>query len=121
ANSLWMQCAWASLLCLTGKYNELLALVIFGVLIFYALTILGIFILRKTKPDAPRPYKAFAYPVLPALYIITATLLAFLLLLFETNFTLPGLGIILSGIPVYYFIVRKKDGLLKVQVTDQTL
>ena len=104
-----------------NKYNELLALVIFGVLIFYALTILGIFILRKTRPDAPRPYKAFAYPVLPALYIITATLLAFLLLLFETNFTLPGLGIILSGIPVYYFIVRKKDGLLKVQVTDQTL
>jgi APA family basic amino acid/polyamine antiporter len=119
ANSLWMQCAWASLLCLTGKYNELLALVIFGVLIFYALTILGIFILRKTRPDAPRPYKAFAYPILPALYIMTATILAFLLLLFETNFTLPGLGIILSGIPVYYFIVRKKDKLLKVQVTDQ--
>jgi len=119
ANSLWMQCAWASLLCLTGKYNELLALVIFGVLIFYALTIFGIFVLRRTRPDAPRPYKAFAYPVLPALYIIIATVLALLLLIFETNFTLPGLGIILAGIPVYYFIMRKKDGQLKVQVTDQ--
>jgi APA family basic amino acid/polyamine antiporter len=107
ANSLWMQCVWASLLCLTGNYNELLALVIFGVLIFYALTILGIFILRKKHPDMARPYKAFGYPVLPALYIILATALAALLLIFETNFTLPGLGVILLGIPVYYIMMRK--------------
>jgi APA family basic amino acid/polyamine antiporter len=108
ANSLWMQCVWASVLCLTGKYNDLLALVIFGVLIFYVLTILGIFILRRTRPNAVRPYKAFGYPVLPALYIVTATILAILLLIFETNFTLPGLAIILLGIPVYYFIMSKK-------------
>ncbi|HYF68300.1 MAG TPA: amino acid permease [Ohtaekwangia sp.] len=108
ANSLWMQCLWASLLCLTGKYNELLALVIFGVLIFYALTIFGIFILRKTQPETPRPYKAFGYPYLPALYIIIASCLAFLLLIFETNFTLPGLGIILFGIPVYYAIMKRQ-------------
>ncbi|WP_276371378.1 amino acid permease [Chryseolinea sp. H1M3-3] len=114
ANSLWMQGAWASLLCLTGKYNDLLALVIFGVLVFYALTILGIFILRRTQPHAPRPYRAFGYPVLPALYIATATVLALLLLVFETNFTLPGLGIILLGIPVYYFIMSKKDATVKV-------
>jgi APA family basic amino acid/polyamine antiporter len=108
SNSLWMQCAWASLLCLTGKYNDLLALVIFGVLIFYALTILGIFILRRTQPHTVRPYKAFGYPVLPGLYILIATILAFLLLVFEMKFTLPGLAIILLGIPVYYFVVNKK-------------
>lgn len=119
ANSLWMQCLWASLLCLTGKYNELLAFVIFGVLIFYALTILGIFILRRTRPDAPRPYKAFAYPVLPALYIAVATALAILLLIVETNFTVPGLAIILAGIPVYYFIARKKDPSRKIPATNQ--
>jgi APA family basic amino acid/polyamine antiporter len=107
ASSLWMQCVWAFLLCLKGKYNELLALVIFDVLIFYALTILGIFILRKKHPEIPRPYKAFGYPVLPALYIILATALAALLLIFETNFTLPGLGVILLGIPVYYIMMRK--------------
>jgi len=107
AQSLWMQGAWASLLCLTGKYNELLALVMFGVLIFYALTILGIFVLRKKKPELPRPYKAFGYPVLPTLYIIVALGLAVLLLIFEASYTLPGLGIILLGIPVYYGMMRR--------------
>jgi APA family basic amino acid/polyamine antiporter len=107
ANSLWMQCAWASLLCLTGKYNDLLALVIFGVLIFYVLTILGIYILRKRRPDMPRPYKAFGYPVLPALYILVASALAILLLIFESQYTLPGLIVILLGIPVYYMAMRK--------------
>jgi APA family basic amino acid/polyamine antiporter len=114
ANSLWMQGAWASLLCLTGKYNDLLALVIFGVLIFYALTILGIFILRRTQPDTPRPYKAFGYPILPILYIVTATILALLLLVVETRFTLPGLAIILAGIPVYYFMMSRKNTLVKI-------
>lgn len=114
ANSLWMQCVWASVLCLTGKYNDLLALVIFGVLIFYVLTIVGIFILRRTRPNAVRPYKAFGYPVLPALYIVTATMLAILLLIFEMNYTLPGLAIILLGIPVYYFIMSKKVAAVKI-------
>lgn len=108
--SLWMQCAWASVLCLSGRYNELLALVIFGVLIFYVLTILGVFVLRKKQPSLPRPYRAFGYPVLPALYIVMATGLAILLLFFETQYTLPGLGIILLGIPVYYWMMRKTDG-----------
>ncbi|HEY8937678.1 MAG TPA: amino acid permease [Cyclobacteriaceae bacterium] len=105
--SLWLQCFWASALCLTGKYNDLLALVIFGVLIFYVLTIIGIYILRKKRPDANRPYKAFGYPVLPAVYIIVASGLAVLLLIFETRYTLPGLGIILLGIPVYFFVLNK--------------
>lgn len=107
-NSLWMQCIWASALCLTGKYNDLLALVIFGVLVFYVLTIAGIYILRRKQPDTPRPYKAFGYPVLPAIYIVVATGLAVLMLIFETRYTLPGLGIILAGVPVYYWIYRMK-------------
>ncbi|ASZ11404.1 amino acid permease [Chitinophaga pendula] len=104
---LWIQCFWASLLCLTGRYGDLLALVIFGVLIFYVLTIVGIFILRRRQPDMPRPYKAFGYPVLPAIYIAIASTLALLLLRFEMNYTLPGLGIILLGIPLYYLAMRR--------------
>lgn len=107
AKGLWIQCIWASLLCLSGRYGDLLALVIFGVLIFYVLTILGIFILRKKQPDNPRPYKAFGYPVLPLLYIVVAVSLALLLLIFEANYTLPGLGIILLGIPLYYIGRRR--------------
>jgi basic amino acid/polyamine antiporter, APA family len=107
AFSLWIQCFWASALCLTGEYNNLLALVIFGVLIFYILTILGIYRLRRTRPDMPRPYKALGYPFLPAVYIVVAAVLAVLLLIFETQYTLPGLGIILSGVPVYYLLIRQ--------------
>jgi APA family basic amino acid/polyamine antiporter len=108
ANGLWIQCVWASLLCLSGKYGDLLTLVIFGVLIFYVLTILGIFILRKKQPDAPRPYKAFGYPVLPLIYVVVAISLALLLLVFETGYALPGLGIILLGIPLYFVAVRSQ-------------
>lgn len=106
--SLWTQCLWASILCLSGKYNDLLALVIFGVLVFYVLTIIGIYILRIKRPDEERTYKAFGYPFLPAIYILVATVLAILLLIFETNYTLPGLGIILLGIPIYYLMLKKK-------------
>ena len=81
---------------------------IFGVLIFYVLTIIGIYILRVKRPGMDRPYKAFGYPFLPAVYIIIATSLAILLLIFETSYTLPGLGIILLGIPLYYIILRKR-------------
>ena len=110
STSLWMQCFWASALCLTGKYNDLLALVIFGVLIFYVLTIIGIYILRRKRPDIVRTYKAFGYPVLPAIYILVASALAILLLIFETSYTLPGLAIILLGIPVYYFTLKNSAG-----------
>lgn len=103
---LWIQCAWASLLCLSGKYNDLLAMVIFGVLVFYVITIIGIFILRKTRPDVPRSYKAFGYPVLPALYVLIAFSLAVLLLIYEPNYAIPGLGIILLGIPLYFIALR---------------
>ncbi len=101
--ALWAQCVWASALCLTGKYGDLLDFVVIIVLIFYILTIYGIFILRKKRPDAERPYKAFGYPILPALYLIVATALSIGLLL--TKFSTCGWGVLimLLGIPVYYF------------------
>ncbi len=104
---LWLQALWASLLCLSGKYGDLLAMVIFGVLVFYVITILGIFILRKTRPDVPRSYKAFGYPVLPAIYVLVALSLAILLLIYEPRYAIPGLGIILLGIPLYLFAKKE--------------
>jgi APA family basic amino acid/polyamine antiporter len=104
--ALWMQFFWASVLCLSGKYGDLLDFIIFTVLIFYILTIAGIFKLRKTQPDLPRPYKAFGYPVIPILYIILASFICVVLLKFKPNYTWPGLIIVLLGIPIY-FIVQK--------------
>ncbi|HVU98232.1 MAG TPA: amino acid permease [Puia sp.] len=110
SRALWTQCAWASVLCLSGQYNELLAYVIFVVLIFYILTILGIFRLRRTRPDLPRPYKAFGYPVLPGLYILLAGSLCILQLIYTPRFTVRGLAIVLLGIPIYYVITKKNKG-----------
>ncbi len=104
--ALVVQAIWASLLCLSGTYSDLLDYVIFAVLIFFVLIVLGIFILRKKKPDAERPYKAWGYPVVPALYILVAAAIAVDLLIFKKEYTVPGLLIVLLGIPVYY--VRKK-------------
>ncbi len=100
-NSLWMQCAWACLLCLSGQYGNLLDYVIFAVLVFYVLTILALFRLRRTQPDAPRPYKAVGYPVLPALYIVMATWICGVLLRYKPQYTWPGLILVLLGLPVY--------------------
>lgn len=102
ANALWIQCAWACFLCLTGQYGNLLDYVIFAVLIFYIITIIGIFRLRKTMPNAERPIKAFGYPVLPIIYIAMATFICIVLLIEKPMYTYPGLGIVLLGIPVYY-------------------
>ncbi|MFM8771437.1 MAG: APC family permease [Candidatus Kapaibacterium sp.] len=101
AASLWMQAVWASALCLSGKYGDLLDYVVFAVLIFYVLTILGIFRLRSTRPDAPRPIKAVGYPVLPALYIVLALSICVCLLIYKPNYSWPGLLIVASGVPVY--------------------
>ncbi len=68
--ALWAQCIVATILCLSGKYGDLLDMISFVVVIFYVLTIIGIFILRKQRPDIERPYKAFGYPVLPAIYVL---------------------------------------------------
>jgi APA family basic amino acid/polyamine antiporter len=100
--SLVLQCIWGSLLTLTGRYGDLLDYVIFAVLLFYILTIAGIFVLRRTRPEMERPYRAIGYPVLPALYIVIAGLIEILLLLYKPNYTWPGLIIVLLGIPVYY-------------------
>lgn len=100
--SLWWQCGWACLLTLTGRYGDLLDYVIFAVVLFYIVTIAGIFVLRRTQPDLPRPYKAAGYPILPALYIVLAGLIEVLLLLYKPNYTWPGLIIVLLGIPVYF-------------------
>jgi APA family basic amino acid/polyamine antiporter len=105
---LWIQCVWASVLCLSGRYGDLLDYVIFTVLIFYILTIIGIFRLRLKRPDLERPYKAFGYPVLPAFYILAAGTICISLLFYKPQFTFPGLGIVLLGIPIYYAIWKRK-------------
>jgi APA family basic amino acid/polyamine antiporter len=104
--ALLTQGVWAILLTLSGSYNDLLDYVIFAVLLFYVLTIAGLFVLRRTRPNLDRPYKAFGYPVLPALYIGAGGLIEILLLLYKPNYTWPGLIIVLLGLPVY-FIWRK--------------
>jgi APA family basic amino acid/polyamine antiporter len=101
-NALWWQCVWAGVLCLSGKYGDLLDYLMAVVILFYAFTILGIFILRKKEPQIERPIKAPLFPFLPALYIVLALILVVILYMEKPQFTLPGLGIVLLGIPVYY-------------------
>jgi len=103
--ALWAQFIVAAVLCLSGKYGDLLDMISFVVVIFYVLTILGIFILRKKKPGMPRPYKAFGYPVLPALYILMGLSFCTLLIIYKPEFTWPGLIIALIGIPLYFIAV----------------
>lgn len=129
AVALILQCVWACFLVLprtrSGKivagveeygnlYGALLDYVVFAVLIFYILTIIGLFILRKTRPDAERPYRAFGYPIIPAVYIIAATVISLVLLFYKPQTSLPGLAIVLSGVPVYFIwksLSAKTDGL----------
>ncbi len=106
--ALWAQCIVAGLLCLSGRYGDLLDMVCFIVVIFYILTIIGIFILRKKRPELERPYKAFGYPVLPAIYILMGTCFCVLLIIYKPNFTWPGLIITLLGVPLYYLALRNQ-------------
>jgi len=128
AVGLVLQCIWASLLVLPrtrlrdasgaplldaaglatygNLYSNLLDYVVFSVLIFYVLTIAGIFVLRRTQPTAERPYRAFGYPLIPALYIVAATVIMVALILYKTQTTWPGLVIVLTGIPVYFLWKR---------------
>ncbi len=108
--ALWAQCVVAAILCLSGKYGDLLDMISFVVVLFYALTIGGIFILRRRLPNHERPYKAWGYPVLPALYLVLGISFCILLIWFKPQFTWPGLIIVLLGVPVYYMINRKKAG-----------
>ena len=106
--ALWAQAVVASLLCLSGEYGNLLDMISFVVVIFYALTIAGIFILRKKQPDIERPYKAFGYPFLPGLYILMGLTFCVLLVIYKPGYTWPGLIITLLGIPIYYLALRKR-------------
>ncbi len=109
-NSLWLQWAWTCLLCLSGSYGQLLDYVIFAALAFYILTIVGLFVLRRTRPDAPRPYRAFGYPVLPALYIVMASWICVVLLRYKPQYTWPGLILVLLGAPAYAVWKRLSAG-----------
>lgn len=102
AISLMVQMVWTAILCISGTYNDLLNYVIFAVLVFYVLTIVGLFVLRRTHPEAERPYKAVGYPILPVVYIVMALFIDVVLLRYKPQYTWPGLLIVLLGIPVYY-------------------
>jgi len=104
--SLMVQMVWTCVLCVSGSYGQLLDYIIFAVLVFYILTILGLFVLRRTHPNAERPYRAIGYPVLPALYIVMALFIDVVLLRYKPQYTWPGLIIVLLGIPVYYLWAR---------------
>jgi len=106
AHSLMMQCVWTCVLCISGSYGQLLDYIIFAVLVFYILTIAGLFVLRVKAPDVPRPYRAIGYPVLPAIYILMAVFIDIVLLRYKPQYTWPGLCIVLLGIPVYYLWSR---------------
>jgi APA family basic amino acid/polyamine antiporter len=101
-HSLAMQCIWTCILCISGSYSQLLDYIIFAVLVFYILTIAGLFVLRVKRPDEPRPYRAIGYPILPAMYIVIATFIDIVLLRYKPQYTWPGLFIVLLGIPVYF-------------------
>jgi APA family basic amino acid/polyamine antiporter len=106
AAGLIVQAIWTTILCVSGSYSQLLDYIIFAALVFYILTILGLFVLRFKQPDAPRPYKAFGYPVLPALYIVMAASVCAVLLRYKPQYTWPGLILVLLGVPVYLFWSR---------------
>ncbi|MFI5159644.1 MAG: APC family permease [Sphingobacteriales bacterium] len=114
---LWIQALVASLLCLSGKYGDLLTMISFVVVVFYVLTIIGIYKLRITRPELERPYKAFGYPILPAIYILMGIAFCILLVIYVQPYTWYGLGIVLLGIPIYYIAKRnlKNEG---AEVTD---
>ena len=103
---LWIQALVASILCLSGKYGDLLDMISFVVVIFYVLTIFGIYILRVKRPDIERPYKAFGYPILPAIYMIMGIAFCILLFVYKRTYTEYGLGIVLIGIPIYFITQR---------------
>jgi APA family basic amino acid/polyamine antiporter len=107
--ALWIQCIWASVLCLSGKYGDLLVYSTFASLLFYILTIAGIFVLRKKEPNTDRPYKAFGYPIIPALYIILTTAICVDLLIYNSKNAGIGLLIVFLGIPFYYLAKRNSD------------
>jgi basic amino acid/polyamine antiporter, APA family len=111
--ALWIQCIWTSLLCLSGTYAQLLDFLVFGVVLFYILTTLGLFLLRFQRPNMERPYRVFGYPFLPGLYLLLASFIEVQLLRYKPQYTWPGLAIILSGVPVYWLLQKSRDAKLR--------
>ncbi len=111
SRALWAQCLWASLLCLSGSYGQLLNYVMFAVILFYVVTIVGIFVLRRTRPDAPRPYRAWGYPLVPLLYVGLASAFCLVLLVAPdtAEYSRRGLGLVALGLPVF-FLFRNRFG-----------
>lgn len=106
--SLWFQGIWASLLCLSGQYGNLLDMVSFVIVIFYMITVLAMMYQRWKRPDLERPYKTFLYPIPPLVYLLIGTAFCVLLILYKPQYTWPGFILILMGVPIYYFANRKK-------------
>ena len=104
--SLWFQCIWACLLCLSGKYGDILDYVTFAILLFYGLAVVAVFVLRKKYPNAERPYRTFGYPFVPALYLAITVMMAIPLLVYKPLYTWPGLAIVMLGIPIYYWLMK---------------
>ena len=111
AVSLMVQMVWTCILCVSGSYGQLLDYIVFAVLVFYILTISALFVLRRTRPDAERPYRAIGYPALPAIYIVMALFIDIVLLRYKPQYTWPGLIIVLLGIPVYFLWSRRAENL----------
>ena len=107
--SLIVQAVWTCVLCVSGSYGQLLDYTMFAALVFYILTIGGLFVLRVKQPDAQRPYKAIGYPVLPAAYILMATWICIVLLRYKPQYTWPGLFLVLLGVPVYALWRRQSN------------
>jgi APA family basic amino acid/polyamine antiporter len=110
--ALWAQCVVAGILCLSGKYNDLLTMISFVAVAFYALTVLGIFILRRKHPSMERPYKAFGYPVLTVIYILLAVVFCVALIIQTPTYSGWGLFIVLAGIPLYYLAVSRREKII---------
>lgn len=108
SNALWMQAIWASILCLSGSYGDLLSYCTFASLLFYIITVAGVIILRQREPDAERPYKVWAYPLLPVAYLILAGFVAFGILVSQFSIAITGIVIVAMGWPIYYLFHRNK-------------
>lgn len=109
SNALWMQGIWASVLCLSGQYGNLLDMISFVIVLFYMITVFGVIYLRFKKPNLERPYKTWLYPVTPIIYLVIGTVFCVLLLIYKQQYTWPGFLIVLLGLPVYFIINRNKN------------
>jgi basic amino acid/polyamine antiporter, APA family len=107
-NSLWYQGIWACILVLSGTFDQLTDMIIFAVFIYYGATTLGVFILRRTVPDAPRPYKVWGYPVVPAIVVLFSAVLFFNTIYARPREASIGMILMLSGVPIYWVLMKRK-------------